>query len=137
MQKLLPSYGGWTSFRGIPIHAWTYEMFVKIGNACGGFVAVTKETTNMSDLVEARIKICCFIPTFITIFDNKGKDFTIQIVPPSTGKWLIKREVKIHGSFEREAAINFDEFNLKAEEYKFIENVAFASEIFEFKRRKN
>ncbi|TYK13817.1 DUF4283 domain protein [Cucumis melo var. makuwa] len=115
--KLIPSYGDWLSFRGIPIHVWTYDTFVKIRNVCGGFTA--KETIEMTDLLEAKIKVhynySGFIPAFIRINDQKGKFFTVQTYSPISGKWLMERGVKIHGSFKRQAAIQFDEFNSKCE----------------------
>lgn len=33
--KLIPSYGGWTKFSGIPQHMWNSDTLNQIGNAYG------------------------------------------------------------------------------------------------------
>lgn len=47
-QKLILSYGGWISFRGIPIPTWNMNTFTQIGNACGGFINVKKTAIGKS-----------------------------------------------------------------------------------------
>ncbi|TYK30452.1 hypothetical protein E5676_scaffold349G00750 [Cucumis melo var. makuwa] len=47
-----------------------------------------------------------------------------------------KIKVKIHGSFNRQAAIEFDEFNSECEQFSFIGNLAIPPKKFEFKERK-
>lgn len=93
--KLIPSCRGWLSFRGIHIHAWAYDTFLKIEKACGGFIAVAKETIEMTDLLEAKIKVCYnysgFILAFIRINDQKGNFFTVQTYSLISGKWLMER----------------------------------------------
>ncbi|TYK01411.1 hypothetical protein E5676_scaffold29G001110 [Cucumis melo var. makuwa] len=63
--KLIPSYGGWTTFRGIPLHMWNMQTFQQIG------------------------------------------------------KWLIERNVQLHGTFKRQAAAIFDEYNPDSEQFFF------------------
>ncbi|KAA0065895.1 hypothetical protein E5676_scaffold259G00540 [Cucumis melo var. makuwa] len=87
---LVPSYGGWVSFRGIPLSAWKTDTFIQIGNACRGFLDVAKETKTRKNLVEARIKIrynySSFIPTNISIKDDNGHLFFVQAVTHENGK---------------------------------------------------
>ncbi|KAA0040719.1 hypothetical protein E5676_scaffold189G00100 [Cucumis melo var. makuwa] len=97
-QTLIPSYGGWVRFRGVPLHLWNYESFVNIGKACGGFLAVAKETMEKESLVEAKIKS-----------------------PPPNERWFIERNVNFHGSFKIEVADDFDSLNPNAEEFTFAE----------------
>lgn len=40
--KLIPSYGGWTTFKGIPLHIWNMQTFQQIGKACGGLTKVVE-----------------------------------------------------------------------------------------------
>ena len=94
----------------------------------------------MTDLLEAKIKVCYnysgFILAFIRINDQKGNFFTVQTYSLISGKWLMERQVKIHGSFKRQAAIEFDEFNSECEQFSFIGNLAIPPKKFEFKERK-
>lgn len=82
----------------------------------GGFVEVAKYTWRKLDLIKANIKIkdnlCGFIPAAVKIIDDNGVPFTIQMVAPVTGKWLVCRNPKIHRTFTREAAVDFDEFDV-------------------------
>ena len=47
----------WIRVVGLPLHLWTEEILVKIGDSCGGFVAMDKETSLMENLLWARILI--------------------------------------------------------------------------------
>lgn len=38
--RLIPSYGSWLRFRGIPLMDWNEHTFRKIGEACRGFIDV-------------------------------------------------------------------------------------------------
>lgn len=42
----------------------------------------------------------------------------------------------MHGSFKRQATIEFDEFNPECEKFCFVRNLAVPPERFEFKKRK-
>ncbi|KAA0047997.1 hypothetical protein E6C27_scaffold385G00620 [Cucumis melo var. makuwa] len=95
-----PNYGGWMRFKGVPLHLWNYDSFVNIGKACGGFLAVAKETMEKENLIEAKIK----------------------------GRWFIERNVNFHGTFKIEAADDFDNLNPNAEEFTFAENHAIPPE---------
>ena len=35
----------WVRIVGLPLHLWTRETLKKIGDGCGGFIAMDKETT--------------------------------------------------------------------------------------------
>lgn len=126
--KLTPSYGGWVSFRGVPLHAWNYNTFIQIGNVCGGFIEVAKHTWRKLDIIEASIKIkenySGFIPASISILDENGVPFTVQTVAPAIGKWLVCRNPKVHGTFSRDAAKKFDEYDVTSESYLFRGNSA-------------
>ena len=47
----------WIRVFGLPLHLWTEEILVKIGDSCGGFVAMDKETSLMDNLLWARILV--------------------------------------------------------------------------------
>ena len=89
--------------------------------------------------MEAKIKIrynySGFIPANISIKDDNGHSFIVHTVTHENGKWLTERDVKIHGSFQRQAAIDFDDFNPKAEQYYFIGNSAVPPEKFKLKSK--
>ncbi|KAA0055626.1 cleavage and polyadenylation specificity factor subunit 1 [Cucumis melo var. makuwa] len=78
------------SVHGIPLHAWNLESFIQIGDACGGFIDVARETREFTDLLEASIRIkdnySGFILAFIKLFDKKGQSFIIQVIAQAEGK---------------------------------------------------
>ena len=41
----------WIRVVGLPLYLWTEEILVKIGDSCGGFVAMDKETSLMKNLL--------------------------------------------------------------------------------------
>ena len=47
----------WLRVVGLPLHMWTEEILKKVGNGCGGFVAMDKETEQRKDLRWARILV--------------------------------------------------------------------------------
>ncbi|RVW39325.1 hypothetical protein CK203_102511 [Vitis vinifera] len=47
----------WVRVVGLPLHLWSREVFKRIGDCCGGFVAVDEETTLFSQLQWARILV--------------------------------------------------------------------------------
>lgn len=116
--KLIPSYGGWKRFRGIPLHAWKQSTFKQIREACGGSLVVAKDTRDKIDIIEANIKVhfnyTGFILATIIIIDDEGNRFLVHSIFHSEGRWLIERNPRIHGTFSREAVVLFDEFNPKA-----------------------
>ncbi|TYK24535.1 hypothetical protein E5676_scaffold266G00770 [Cucumis melo var. makuwa] len=130
--KVIPSYGGWIKVRGVPLHAWNLESFIQIGDACGGFVEVAKETRELTDIFEASIKIkdnySGFIPAYIKLFDKEEHSFIVQVIVKTEGKWHRERSPSIHGTFTREAAKRFDEFNMNSEQYLFEDNFAVSPE---------
>ncbi|KAA0039949.1 hypothetical protein E5676_scaffold266G00990 [Cucumis melo var. makuwa] len=126
--KVIPSYGGWTRFRGIPLHIWNLNTFIQIGEACGGFIDAAPESINKLELTEALIKVkenyTGFLPAFIQIHDEEGQDFIVQTITHPEGKWLRERNPSVHGSFTKSAAEKFNEFNPYAEQYTFRRNFA-------------
>uniref|UniRef100_A0A9I9E699 Uncharacterized protein n=1 Tax=Cucumis melo TaxID=3656 RepID=A0A9I9E699_CUCME len=105
------------------------DTFLQIGNACRGSFEVDKATMNMENLLEAKIKVrynyCGFIPATIRIKDKNGHSFVVHSVTICSGKWLAERDVKIHGSFKRQTTIEFDNFNPKAEQFTFSDDLQF------------
>uniref|UniRef100_A0A9I9CG13 Uncharacterized protein n=1 Tax=Cucumis melo TaxID=3656 RepID=A0A9I9CG13_CUCME len=81
-----------------------------------------------SDLIEVRLKIrhnyISFIPAQINITNSKGNIFTVQTVSFTEGRWFKERNANIHGSFTRQAALEFNEFDFEAEKYSFMGFVA-------------
>uniref|UniRef100_A0A9I9EB69 DUF4283 domain-containing protein n=1 Tax=Cucumis melo TaxID=3656 RepID=A0A9I9EB69_CUCME len=132
LSKVIPSYEGWIKVRGVPLHAWNLESFIQIGDACGGFIKVAKETRELTDIIEASIRIkdnySGLIPAFIKLFDKEEHSFIIQVIVKTEGKWHLERSPSIHGTFTREAAKRFDEFNLNSEQYFFEDNLAISPE---------
>ena len=47
----------WVRVVGLPLHLWSREVFKRIGDCCGGFVAVDEETALFSQLQWARILV--------------------------------------------------------------------------------
>ena len=47
----------WIRVVGFPLHLWTGEMLKKVGDNCGGFVALDEGTTSKTDLHWARILV--------------------------------------------------------------------------------
>ena len=47
----------WIRVVGLPLHLWTIEILKKVGNACGGFIALDKDTKQRKDLRWARILV--------------------------------------------------------------------------------
>uniref|UniRef100_A0A9I9CCC9 DUF4283 domain-containing protein n=1 Tax=Cucumis melo TaxID=3656 RepID=A0A9I9CCC9_CUCME len=131
--KVIPSYGGWTRFRGIPLHIWNLNTFIQIGEACGGFIDAAPESVNKIELTEALIKVkenyTGFLPAFIQIHDEEGHVFIIQTVTHPEGRWMRERNPSIHDSFTKTAAENFNEFNSYAEQFTFRRNLAVISKL--------
>lgn len=59
----------------------------------------------------------------------------MQSVSPFEGTWLIERDVKIHGSFQRKEIVEFDNFNPKSKQYQFFGNLAVLPEFFKLKSK--
>lgn len=139
--KMIPSYSGWTSFGGIPLDSWNMNTFYQIGEACGGFLKVSSKTKEGKDLVESKIKIkykyLGFILANIRITNGTGNSFIVQTVAHADEKWLSKRNVQRHDTFKRQAAANFNEYNLEAEQYNFGKNEALPSYIHKSKKNKS
>ena len=45
----------WIRVVGLPLHLWTDQILEKIGNGCGGYIALDKDTTQRNDIRWARI----------------------------------------------------------------------------------
>ena len=42
---------------GLPVHLWSWKVFKRIGDACGGFLTVNENTAFLSELFCARILV--------------------------------------------------------------------------------
>ncbi|KAJ9671312.1 hypothetical protein PVL29_025146 [Vitis rotundifolia] len=47
----------WVRVVRLPLHFWSLEVFKRIGDGCGGFVAVDEDTRSLSELQWARILV--------------------------------------------------------------------------------
>ena len=47
----------WIKVVGLPLHLWTGEILKKVGDSCGGFVALDEGTASKTDLLWARIMV--------------------------------------------------------------------------------
>ena len=47
----------WIRVVGLPLHLWTGEILKKVGDSCGGFVAMDEGTVSKTDLLWARILV--------------------------------------------------------------------------------
>ena len=80
----------WIRVVGMPLHLWRKEILKKIGDSCGGFLAIDKETDLRVKVAWARILLKVkgkTRPTFVHILDW-GRSFELQIwweiLPKST-----------------------------------------------------
>ena len=77
----------WVRLVGLPLHLWKTEVLKKIGDACGGFVAIDKNTERRMELRWARILIKSIgapRPSTVNILEGP-RSFELQIwweVPP-------------------------------------------------------
>ncbi|RVW28673.1 hypothetical protein CK203_081323 [Vitis vinifera] len=58
----------WMRMLGLPLHMWSWEEFMKIGNCCRGFVAVDEDTTYSSYLQWARILVKLDLRALASLF---------------------------------------------------------------------
>ena len=71
----------WIRVVGLPLHLWTEKILVTIGNSCGGFVAMDKETSLMKNLLWARILVKMKShgrPTSVYLL-ARGRSYEIQL----------------------------------------------------------
>ena len=71
----------WIRVVGLPLHLWTEKILVTIGNSCGGFVAMDKETSLMKNLLWARILVkmkSSGRPTSVNLLAG-GRSYEIQL----------------------------------------------------------
>ncbi|KAA0035247.1 LINE-1 retrotransposable element ORF2 protein [Cucumis melo var. makuwa] len=84
---------------------------------------VVKETMQMEKLIDAKIKVrynyIGFVPASVLITDNQGENFILTTVPPTKARWLVERNVRVHGTFKTKAADEFDQHNPLAEAYTY------------------
>ena len=71
----------WIRVVGLPLHLWSENILATIGNSCGGFVAIDKETSLMKNLFWARILVRMTShgrPTTVNLLAG-GRSYEIQI----------------------------------------------------------
>lgn len=107
------------------------KTFSQIINVCEGFLQMNSNIKLGLNLIKAKINIkynySDLLSTCIRITNDLGDNFTIQTISHTQGKWLIKINLRKHGTFKSQAATNFDEFNPNAEQFTFIGSEALPS----------
>ena len=77
----------WIRVVGLPLHLWTLEILKKIGDACGGFLALEKVTTLRTEVMWARMSIKLIgksRPSAVNVLEG-SRSFELQIwweIPP-------------------------------------------------------
>lgn len=91
--KLVPSYGGWVKFRGIPLHAWNMKTFIQIGEACGGFIEVSKKlrVNWILSRLSSRLKII-----YVASFQRQSE---LQMIKGNASRFVRCRRTKENGWF--------------------------------------
>ena len=89
----------WIRVVGLPLHLWTTEILRKLGNACGGFVAVDKDTETKKEVKWARLLIKSSgkaRPSAVNILEGP-RSYELQIwweIPPwVTGVYSVSSRV--------------------------------------------
>ena len=66
---------------GLPVHLWSRSVMEKIGDACGGFLAVNEETDELGELGWARVLVRLKKPEHSNIVEvaYDGTTFRMQL----------------------------------------------------------
>ena len=56
-RRKVQAHEAWIRVVGLPLHLWTREILKKVGDNCGGFVAMDNGTALRMDLLWARILV--------------------------------------------------------------------------------
>ena len=101
----------WIRVVGLPLHLWTPEILRKLGDACGGFVALDKVTEMKSDVKWARMLIKSTgksRPSAVNILEGP-RSFELQIwweIPPwVTGVYPVSSRVEEKNPKEEEEGV--------------------------------
>ena len=71
----------WIRVFGLPLHLWTEDILKELGDRCGGFVVMDKETTHRKDLRWARILVknsCSRKPSSVNMLAG-ARSYELQI----------------------------------------------------------
>ena len=71
----------WIRVFGLPLHLWTEDILKELGDRCGGFVVMDKETTHKKDLRWARILVknsCSRKPSSVNMLAG-ARNYELQI----------------------------------------------------------
>ena len=60
----------WLRVVGLPLHLWTNEIFKRIGDSCGGFLAMDKETVLKTTMIWERI---------LTRLRGRGRPYVLNV----------------------------------------------------------
>ncbi|KAM7466912.1 LOW QUALITY PROTEIN: hypothetical protein LguiB_014474 [Lonicera macranthoides] len=75
--------GGWIEVEDLPLNLWRTEVFMKIGELCGGFEELDRATESRLRLLAPRLKVrgnkSRFIPAEIDLRDEEENSFTIRL----------------------------------------------------------
>ena len=71
----------WIRVVGLPLHLWTGDTLKKVGDYCGGFVALDEGTSSKTDLLWARIlvKVNSKVKPTSVILSTRARSYEVQI----------------------------------------------------------
>ncbi|RVW73524.1 hypothetical protein CK203_060047 [Vitis vinifera] len=74
IERVLDSFANeaWVRVVGLPLHLWSHEVFKRIDDGCGGFVAVDEDTDSLTELQWAQILVKLATPP-ISVGGADGK----------------------------------------------------------------
>lgn len=103
---VVPSYGGWITFRNNPLHLWILATFKAVGNCYGGFLDYVDVNSALIECTEVAIKVtgnyCGFIPAEVKLVDMDHM-YIVHVSTYWESSPLIGKKVSVHGSFPLEA----------------------------------
>ena len=97
----------WVRLIGLPVHLWSCPILRRIGDCCGGFLAMDEDTTFLSDFRWARIRVKWngkTLPQFVKVFEGQNI-YEIQLwweIPPFFRSASALREPKIRNEIRVE-----------------------------------
>ena len=100
----------WIRVVGLPLHLWTPEILRKLGDACGGFVALDKNTEMKTEVKWARMLIKMVSksrPSVVNILEGPYFELQIwwEVSPWVTGVYPVSSWVEAKNSEEEEEGV--------------------------------
>ena len=69
----------WVGLLGLPVHLWSRYILKRIGDGCGGFLAMDEDTVFLSELRWARIRVKCDGSVFPKVTTMTVGDHSFEI----------------------------------------------------------